>query len=322
MSPGTSKATTLRVGTRSSQLARWQTDVVVARLSKQYPDISCEIVTITTGGDKVLDKPISELGTRGVFVKELEEALLADEVDFVVHSLKDLPTDFPEGLMLVSVLCRDDPRDVLVSRNGVSLKDLPEGSKLATSSRRRTAQIKALRNDLVFTDMRGNVPTRVRKMEEGQCDAMILAAAGLLRLEMQDKVAEFLDPMICTPAAGQGALAVECRTGDGRVRDLLAAISEPDVRCEIDCERVFLGLLGGGCSVPIGAYARCQDEKVRLIGCVAALDGSAVFRESVEGPREKASQLAQKLAERMRESGAEEVLRELRISTPNSISAP
>lgn len=322
MSPGTKNDSTLRVGTRASQLARWQTDVVVARLTKQYPKLSCEIVTITTGGDKVLDKPISELGTRGVFVKELEEALLADEVDFVVHSLKDMPTDFPVGLMLASVLCRDDPRDVLVSRNGVLLKDLPAGSKLATSSRRRTAQIKALRSDLEFTDMRGNVPTRVKKLEEGQCDAMILAAAGLVRLEMQGHIAEFLDPQICTPAAGQGALAVECRSSDGRVRDFLQAVSEPDVRCEIDCERVFLSLLGGGCSVPIGAYARCEGDLVHLIGCVAALDGSKVFRESVEGPRDKANQLAQKLAERMRESGAEDVLRDLRVSTPNSISAP
>lgn len=322
MNPGAKNDSILRVGTRASQLARWQTDVVVERLTKAHPELSCEIVTITTGGDKVLDKPISELGSRGVFVKELEEALLANEVDFVVHSLKDLPTDFPAGLMLASVLCRDDPRDVFLSRTGASLKDLPAGSKLATSSRRRTAQIKALRSDLEFTDMRGNVPTRVRKMEEGQCDAMILAAAGLLRLEMQDKITEFLDVQTCTPAAGQGALAVECRTSDGRVRDLLGAIQEQDVRCEIDCERVFLSLLGGGCSVPIGAHARCDGDLVHLIGCVAALDGSQVYRESVEGPRDKANQLAQKLAQRMRETGAEDILRELRISTPNSISAP
>jgi len=332
------RTSTIRVGTRESKLARLQTDIVISTLSNNFPDITFEVHPITTGGDKVLDRPIVELGTRGVFVKELEEALLEDRVDFVVHSLKDLPTDLPANLTLAAVLNREDPRDVFVSLKAQSFMELAPGSTVATSSRRRAAQLMALRQDLRFVDMRGNIPTRVRKLEEGQCDAMILAAAGLLRLELNDKITEYLSTDICTPAVGQGALAVECRSNDKEILTMLAAIQDQQAKAEITAERAFLDVLGGGCSVPAGALGRLKsraaDEVINellfepkgdiltLSGCVAALDGSEVFRDSISGPPEYAQQLGQALAKKMQEAGAEKILAELRLTTPNVVSPP
>lgn len=324
----------IRVGTRDSQLARLQTTIVTELLSKLFPDVSIETVGVTTRGDKILDRPIADLGTRGVFVKELEESLLAEEVDLVVHSLKDLPTDMPESLALAAVLARQNPHDVVVSRSGKRFSELPGGSSVATSSRRRTAQLRALRDDIVFVDMRGNINTRLRKLDEGQCDAMILAAAGLERLSMHDRIAEELPYDVSTPAAGQGALAVECLSAR---TDLIAIMRELDdhvVRAEITSERVFLDRLGGGCSVPIGAFAQLLNDKLTLTGCVAALDGSRVIRhqavESVPSKQPAHSQLdlahAVKLGERLASEivdlGAEEILATLRASNPNPVSAP
>jgi hydroxymethylbilane synthase len=318
-----SKQKCVRVGTRESQLARLQTDIVIAALSGKFPELKFEVVPITTGGDKVLDRPIAELGGRGVFVKELEDALYADRVDFVVHSLKDLPTELPKDLILACVLDREDPRDVLVSNNDTLLKKLPEGTRVATSSRRRTAQIKALRTDLEFCDIRGNIPTRLRKQEEGQCDAMILAAAGLLRLGLASRITEYLDMAISTPAVGQGALAVECREGDTAVLDFLRIIEDKQVRAEITAERAFLDKLGGGCSVPVGALGQTlRDGRLRLTGCVAALDGSEVIRVSLESTHELAAELGNTLAERVEELGADRILRELKLSAPPAISPP
>ncbi len=318
-----SKQKCVRVGTRESQLARLQTDIVIAALSGKFPELKFEVVPITTGGDKVLDRPIAQLGGRGVFVKELEEALYADRVDFVVHSLKDLPTEMPKDLILACVLDREDPRDVLVSKDDILLKKLPEGTRVATSSRRRTAQIKALRTDLEFCDIRGNIPTRLRKHEEGQCDAMILAAAGLLRLGLASRITEYLDMAISTPAVGQGALAVECRAGDAAVLDFLRIIEDKQVRAEITAERAFLDKLGGGCSVPVGALGQTlRDGRLRLTGCVAALDGSEVIRVSLESTNELAAELGNTLAERVEELGADRILRDLKQSAPPAISPP
>lgn len=229
----------IRVGTRESQLARLQTDIAVIALQQRFPGARFEIVPITTHGDKVQDRPIAELGASGVFVKELEKALLAREVDFVVHSLKDLPTDLPDRLCLGAVLDRDDPRDVVVSRDKLTLSGLSPGSIVATSSRRRVAQLKALRSDLKFIDIRGNIQTRFRKHDEGQCEAMVLAAAGLLRLGLGERISEFLPIELSTPAAGQGALAVECLADDKRVLRLLSAIDDPSVRAQSTAERSF-----------------------------------------------------------------------------------
>jgi hydroxymethylbilane synthase len=305
-------------------LARLQTDMVVERLAQAHPDIECEIVPVTTHGDKVLNKPIAEIGTRGVFVKELEEALLSNSVDIVVHSLKDLPTDLPKGLKLAAVLHREDPRDVLVSREDYTLASLPPGSKVATSSRRRSAQLKALRPDLEFVDVRGNIPTRLLKLDQGQCDAMVLAAAGLLRLNVADRVSQWLDPETeSTPAVGQGALAIECRDDDELVLGLLNAIHDAEVFEHIQAERAFLDTLGGGCSVPIGALCtRGTSGYLVLTGCIAALDGSKIFRETIEGPGDEAEKLGKHLANSMASGPAAEVLEALKSSPPNSVSAP
>lgn len=311
----------MRVGTRASDLARLQTQMVVDRLKEVSPETDVEVVLITTGGDKVQDRPIAQIGTRGVFVKELEEALLDGSVDFVVHSLKDMPTDVPPGLVLVAVLNRSDPRDVFLSRDGSSFADLKPGARVATSSRRRAAQLSHLRSDLNFVDIRGNVPTRLRKLEEGQCDAMILAAAGLLRLGLDKHIVEYFESDKCTPAAGQGALAVECRDEETSLA-LLKKIDDKLVRAEIECERAFLEELGGGCSVPIGALAKAEKGRLVLEGCIAALDGKKVFRNKLEGDQNEAREIGKKLSQLMVKGGAESVVASLRESVPSKISPP
>lgn len=314
----------MRVGTRASKLARLQTQVVVDKLKSKFPGQEIEIVLVTTGGDKIVDKPIAEIGSRGVFVKELEDALLKGEVDFVVHSLKDMPTDVPPGLCLAAVLEREDPRDVLASKDGVPFGELRTGAVIATSSLRRAAQLSAIRKDLSFIDSRGNIDTRLRKLEEGHCDATILAAAGLLRLGAGKSISHFFDPDELTPAAGQGALAVECRLDDSALLAMIKDIDDESVRAETECERAFLSQLGGGCSVPIGALARLQEDGKHLIlrGCVAALDGSQVFRMSLTGSKENPVQLGRNVAEALSNCGAQPLIEQLRLSVPSQISPP
>ncbi|MBK9202663.1 MAG: hydroxymethylbilane synthase [Candidatus Obscuribacter sp.] len=313
---------TLTVGTRESRLACLQTDQIVEALKKHYPELELKIHHVTTHGDKVLDRPIAQLGGRGVFVKELEEALFEGTVDLVVHSLKDLPTDMPSGLTLACVLNRDDPRDVFLGDKADSFASLKPGSTVATSSRRRAAQLLALRQDLRFVDMRGNIPTRVRKLQEGQCDAMILAAAGLHRLGLQAHIKQYFELDVMTPAAGQGALAVECRSKDKDIIEMLKNIENPGTRFEITAERAFLDELGGGCSVPAGALCIYKDNQITITGTVAALDGSAVFRASVSGAASDAHALGKALANQLQEDGAEKILEDLRQSTPNTVSPP
>jgi len=312
----------VKVGTRASKLARLQTDLVVGRIAELFPSETVEIVTISTGGDRNRSVPIADLGVRGVFVKELEDALLAGDVDFVVHSLKDMPSDLPDGLCLVAVLNREDRRDVLVSRDGLSLAKLPPGSRVATSSRRRAAQIKAVRDDLEFVDIRGNVPTRIEKMQAGQCDAMVLAAAGLTRLGLDEHISEAFAVDVCTPAAGQGALALECREKDRELVEMLNSLDDSVVRAEIECERAYLAELGGGCSVPIGASAKVIEDRLELTGCIAALDGSSIFRREHRGPRSEPASLGRELATLMLEGEARKVVASLRASLPGAISPP
>jgi hydroxymethylbilane synthase len=281
-----------------------------------------EIVPITTGGDKVQDRPIADLGIQGVFVKELEEALYAGRVDLVVHSLKDLPTKLPPGLELAAVLDRADARDVLVSHDKLTFSELPTGSRVATSSRRRTAQLKALRPDLIFCDIRGNIQTRLKKHDGRQCDAMVLAAAGLVRLNLQARISEYFDLEKSTPAVGQGALAIECRSNDTRILAYLHEIDEQLIRAAVDAERAFLDKLGGGCSVPIGAYARVDGQKIELLGCVCALDGTNILRQSLTGDIAKSTALGAELAEKMTRMGATRILSDLLKSTPAAISPP
>jgi hydroxymethylbilane synthase len=313
----------IRVGTRESTLARIQTDLALAAINKRFPELQFEIFPITTSGDKVQDRAIADMGGRGVFVKELEDALYSHTVDLVVHSLKDMPTQMLPGLCLAAVLERDDCRDVLVSRAGLNLQSLPTGSKVATSSRRRTAQIRALRSDLIFCDIRGNIQTRLKKLDEGHCDAMVLAAAGLLRLQLSDRISEYFDVNTCTPAAGQGALAIECRQNDKEIRAILDAIDDEPVRAATAAERAFLDRLGGGCSVPVGAIAHMNDDgSLTVTGCVASLDGARVLRHTLTGKPGESTALGGTLVEHFLLQGASSILDGLRQSAPAAISPP
>lgn len=315
----------VRIGTRASKLALMQTELVAGRLQGIDPTLDVEVVKITTGGDKNRSVPIVNLGGTGVFVKELEDALMNEEVDLVVHSLKDMPTESHESLTIVAVLNREDPRDVLVSREHRQLQELTPGSKVATSSRRRLAQLKALRNDLEFIDIRGNVPTRVEKMDSGAADAIVLASAGLTRLGMADRITLYFEENECTPAAGQGALAVQCRADDRKLFETLSLLDETAVRKEISAERAFLKVLGGGCSVPIGARAKLEaEDSLTLTGCVASLDGSRIVREtlSVKGAKIDAEALGRELAELILATPARQILEELKLSDPNKVSPP
>jgi hydroxymethylbilane synthase len=304
-------------------LARLQTDIVLNVLIPRLPQRKFEIVTVKTRGDKILDRPIAEVGDRGVFVKELEESLLSGAVDFVVHSLKDLPTELPAELTLAAVLNRADPRDVLVSREAVTFCNLPAGARVATSSRRRAAQLMTRRKDLKFIDIRGNIQTRLRKLDEGECDAMVLAAAGLIRLELTDRIAEYFEPEFCTPAVSQGVLGIECRSTDQSILSMLKQIEDQPVRALITAERAFLHELGGGCSVPVGALATSlPDSILRLSGCIAALDGSKVYRASLTGPQNVADKLGTELAKQMLSTEAKTVIDSLKQTASNTVSPP
>ena len=271
----------LRIGSRGSQLALWQANHISALLRERGHEVELEIIKTT--GDKITDVALAQVGTKGMFTKEIEDALAEGRVDLAVHSLKDLPTDLPPGFELVAITERVNPRDVLLSVNYDCLDALPKGAKVGTSSLRRQAQLKAFRSDLVVHPLRGNVDTRVRKLEEGEYDAIILAAAGLTRLGKTQLVKEYLPPDFMCPAAGQGALGIEIREGDVAMRKHLEFLNHADSRAATICERTLLSKLGGGCQVPIGAFAEVKDGKLQLTGVVARPDGSEVLREQQSG---------------------------------------
>ena len=315
-----SRKSTLIVGTRDSILARLQTDLALKALSQAIPDLKFEIVAVKTSGDKILNKPLAELGGRGVFTKELEDSLLENEVDLVVHSLKDLPTVLPEGLQLAATIMREDPRDVLVG--SCKFANLPAGSRVASSSRRRAAQLSALRRDLKFVDIRGNIQTRMRKLDEGQCEAMILAAAGLLRLELRSRIQEYFSIDRCMPAVGQGALGIECRQDDADLLEILGQVNDAKVWACVQSERALLNRLGGGCSVPVGAHAALNAEgQIELQACVASLDGTRIFKDTACGAMSNPSLPGLQLADKLIAQGAGEVLEEL-LQSPAQVSPP
>ncbi len=303
---------TVRVGTRSSRLALWQTELVIGRLRTAHRGLACRVVTLSTQGDEVIDRPLPEIGGKGVFTERIEEALRSNEIDIAVHSLKDLPVEEAEGTAIAAVLAREEARDVLVSRDRLVLERLPAGAVVGTSSTRRQAQLLALRPDLVVRPIRGNVETRLRKVEEGEYDATVIAGAGLARLGLAARATEWLDAERFLPAPGQGAIAVQCRSSDRSTIALLAAIDEPALRSATEAERGFLRGLGGGCSAPVGAYAtvaraRAGGELVTLRARVSAPDGSRTIE--VEGSAAGAAEIAERLAERARSQGAEALLR-------------
>jgi hydroxymethylbilane synthase len=301
----------IRIGTRASALALWQAEWVKSELEKRYPGTSVTLTKIKTTGDKILDVPLAKVGGKGLFVKEIEEAMLAGEIDIAVHSMKDVPTFFPDGLHLSCITKREDPRDALLTRDKVKFKDLPQGANVGTSSLRRQAQLMHVRPDFVISQLRGNVDTRLRKLKEGQYDAIILAAAGVKRLGLAENVSEYIDPQISLPAIGQGALGIECRVDDRELNDLIAFFNHADTRTCVTGERALLRRLEGGCQVPIACYGEMKDGKLHLTGLVGSVDGKRIIKDAVEGAPDKAEKLGVTLAEKLLSQGADVILREV-----------
>ncbi|HGY5998184.1 TPA: hydroxymethylbilane synthase, partial [Aeromonas hydrophila] len=277
-------ARTLKIATRKSPLALWQANFVKDRLEALYPELQVELVPMSTQGDKILDTPLAKVGGKGLFVKELETAMLEGRADIAVHSMKDVPVEFPEGLGLHTICEREDPRDAFVSNRFGQIDELPQGAVVGTSSLRRQCQLRAARPDLVIRDLRGNVNTRLAKLDAGEYDAIILAAAGLKRLEMAHRITAFIEPEQSLPANGQGAVGIECRLDDHELHALLAPLEHPETRIRVLTERAMNRALQGGCQVPIGAYALVQGEEVWLRGLVGSPDGSRVIRDEIRGP--------------------------------------
>ena len=299
---------TLVVGTRGSRLALQQTEIALAALRAAVPDADFDTQTIKTAGDQSTAS-LSEIGGRGVFVIELERALLAHEIDIAVHSLKDLPTDETPGLAIAAVLAREDPRDALVSRTGASLTDLPEGAVVGTGSPRRAAQLMALRRDIRVSDIRGNVDTRIRKVESGEYDAVVLAAAGLARLGWIKRAAELFDYERMLPAPGQGALAIQVRTDDAATFAAVLTVDHAETRVAVTAERAFEKRLGGGCHAAIAALATVlDDERIRLSGLVGDPDGGLIFRREIDGTLADPASTGLLLAEMLMEQGAAALL--------------
>ncbi len=302
----------IRVATRGSLLALTQTGMVVDRLREMNPGVEFELQTFKTVGDKVLDVALSQIGGKGLFTKELEDALLDGRADLAVHSLKDMPTELPSGLVLGCIPEREDPRDVVITPDGKRFEELPEGALVGTSSLRRVAQLRAQRPDLQYVPIRGNVDTRLRKMEEGQVAALVMAAAGLHRAGFAARITEYLDVEYCLPAPGQGALAIEIRETDSRIGQVVGRIHDTATALEVMAERSLLARLEGGCQVPIGAHAVYDGGLLHLEGLIASPDGAKVIRYEAEADAGRARSLGVQVAEWLLAHGGEEILSGLR----------
>ena len=299
---------TLKIATRQSPLALWQANYVKDRLQQLYPDLTIELVPMVTKGDVILDSPLAKIGGKGLFVKELENALLNKEADIAVHSMKDVPMQFPEGLGLAVICQREDPRDAFVSHSYRTFAELPQGAVVGTSSLRRQCQLKALRPDLDIRSLRGNVGTRLSKLDNGDYDAIILASAGLIRLGLADRIASFIDVEQSLPAAGQGAVGIECRTDDMQVQALLAPLADAETTYCVLAERAMNNHLQGGCQVPIGGYAVLQQGQLYLRALVGDIDGSRIIRAEGKSPVENAEALGVQIAEQLLAQGADKIL--------------
>ena len=299
---------TLKIATRQSPLALWQANYVKDRLQQLYPDLTIELVPMVTKGDVILDSPLAKIGGKGLFVKELENALLNKKADIAVHSMKDVPMQFPEGLGLAVICQREDPRDAFVSHSYRTFAELPQGAVVGTSSLRRQCQLKALRPDLDIRSLRGNVGTRLSKLDNGDYDAIILASAGLIRLGLADRIASFIDVEQSLPAAGQGAVGIECRTDDVQVQALLAPLADAETTYCVRAERAMNNHLQGGCQVPIGGYAVLQQGQLYLRALVGDIDGSRIIRAEGKNAVENAEVLGVQIAEQLLAQGADKIL--------------
>ncbi len=301
----------LRIGTRASRLALFQANWVKEKLEQAHPRLRVTLVKIKTTGDKIQDAPLAKIGGKGLFVKEIEEALLAKRIDLAVHSIKDVPTEFPEGLHISAITKREDPRDAFISREGISLKDLPEGAKIGTSSLRRQAQLLHFRGDLQLIPLRGNLDTRLKKLKTLSLDGIVLACAGLKRLGLDESITEILPTDVSLPAIGQGALGIETRVGDKEVEERIRFLNDEDSFIAVSGERAFLKRLGGGCQVPIAAFAQIENSLLKMDGLVGTIDGKRLIRHHMEGPVEQAESLGIELAEVLLNRGAKEILEEV-----------
>lgn len=302
---------TLKIATRQSPLALWQANYVKDRLQQLYPDLIVELVPMVTKGDVILDSPLAKIGGKGLFVKELENALLNKEADIAVHSMKDVPMQFPEGLGLAVICKREDPRDAFVSNSYRTFAELPQGAVVGTSSLRRQCQLKALRPDLDIRSLRGNVGTRLSKLDNGDYDAIILASAGLIRLGLADRIASFIEVEQSLPAAGQGAVGIECRTDDVQVQKLLAPLADAETTCCVLAERAMNNHLQGGCQVPIGGYAVLQQGQLYLRALVGNVDGSQIIRAEGKSAVKNADVLGVQIAEQLLAQGADKILQSI-----------
>ncbi|MCX8117371.1 MAG: hydroxymethylbilane synthase [Desulfobacterota bacterium] len=298
----------LKIGTRGSPLALFQANWVKERLEARHPGLKVSLIRIKTTGDKIQNAPLSRIGGKGLFVKEIEEALLAKEIDLAVHSIKDVPTELPDGLHLAAITLREDPRDAFVSREGVRLKDLPPGAKIGTSSLRRQAQLLHFRPDLKLIPLRGNLDTRLKKLAKGDLDGIVLASAGLRRLGLLERATEILSTEISLPAIGQGALGIETRKGDEGVEEKIRFLNDRDSSLAVLAERSFLRRLEGGCQVPIAAFAQVVGSFLQMDGLVGTIDGKRLLRHHLEGRPEEAERVGFELAEILLGRGAKEIL--------------
>lgn len=307
----------LRIGTRGSPLALFQAHWVRNQLLKAYPNLRVRLIKIKTTGDKIRNAPLAKIGGKGLFVKEIEEALLRKEIDLTVHSIKDVPTDLPEGLHLSAITKREDPRDVFISREGRLLRDLPKGARIGTSSLRRQVQLSSFREDFMFIPLRGNIETRLKKLERLHLDGIILAYAGVKRLGFENRITEILPIEVLLPAIGQGALGIETRIGDKDYEEKIRVLEDQESSIAIRAERAFLKRLGGGCQVPIAAFCRIEDSTLKLDAIVGTLDGRRLIRDRIEGSPDRPEEVGERLAENLLYKGAEEILREVyQMATP------
>lgn len=303
---------TIIIGTRGSKLALWQAEKVKAVLEEKFPEEKFELKIIQTKGDKILDVALSKIGDKGLFTKELEVAMLNNEADLVVHSLKDMPTELPEGFQLTAVLERANFRDALVSKDGRKLSELTENDVIATSSLRRKAGLLKINPNFKIVDIRGNVNTRLQKMADGHCDAMIMAAAGLQRLGLHQHITEVLEPEVMIPAVSQGVIGIETRIDTPKINQLVAQINHSQTWQTIEAERAYMRALNGGCQVPVGCYSTIDGDQIKLIGFVASVDSSQYLTETIEGSLSQGAELGNKLAQSLIDKGATEILDNIR----------
>jgi hydroxymethylbilane synthase len=301
----------IKIGTRASKLALWQANWVQSALNEKFPDQEIELVTIKTKGDKILDVPLAKVGGKGLFVKEIEQALLGGRIDLAVHSMKDMPAEIPDGLCIGAVPQREDPADVLVARDGLAFSKLKRGALIGTSSLRRAAQLQHARPDISIVPLRGNLDTRLKKLQTENLDAVVLAAAGIKRLELTHRITEYLQADIMLPAVGQGALCIEMRQDDPVIGPMLAALDHPDSRAVVLGERAFLKRLGGSCQVPIAGHGEIVTATFALTGLVADVDGSRLIKAALSGPADDTEAIGVQLAEQLIARGADKILEEL-----------